>query len=123
MNVPGSILEFSLNLFILHRLRNKFLQLILISLDFASWELHQFSGRIRGPMKIPKLRPAPGTRTRDLMIVRPTLYLTTTDTTILDPTVFSALLENFLPFSPSFKLSSGVSFNLGQPNICSLGKA
>ena len=27
----------SLNIFILHRLRNKFLQLILISLDSASW--------------------------------------------------------------------------------------
>ena len=31
-----------LNIFILHRLRNKFLQLILISLDSASWELHQY---------------------------------------------------------------------------------
>ena len=37
-------LNLSLNIFILHRLRNKFLQLILISLDSASWELHQYSG-------------------------------------------------------------------------------
>ena len=34
-----------------------------------------------GPMKIPKLTPAPENRTRDLMIVRPIMYLTTTDTT------------------------------------------
>ena len=39
---------FSLNIFILHRLRNKFLQLILISLDSASWELHQYSRRMFG---------------------------------------------------------------------------
>ena len=32
--------------------------------------------------KIPKLTPAPENRTRDLKIARPTLYLTTTDTTI-----------------------------------------
>ena len=32
--------------------------------------------------KIPKLTPAPGNRTRDLKIARPTLYLTTTDTTL-----------------------------------------
>ena len=62
-------------------MRNKFLQLILISLDSASWELHQYSRRMCGPMKIPKLTPAPGNRTRDLRIARPTLYLTTTDTT------------------------------------------
>ena len=41
----------TLNIFILHRLRNKFLQLILISLDSASWELHQYSRRMCGPMK------------------------------------------------------------------------
>ena len=33
--------------------------------------------------KIPKLTPAPGNRTRDLKIARPTLYLKTTDTTIV----------------------------------------
>ena len=31
--------------------------------------------------KIPKLTPAPGYRTQDLKIARPTLYLTTMDTT------------------------------------------
>ena len=31
----------SLNIFILHRLRNRFSQIILISLDYAFWELHQ----------------------------------------------------------------------------------
>ena len=46
----------SLNIFILHRLRNKFLQLTLISLDSASWELHQYSRRMCGPMKNPKVR-------------------------------------------------------------------
>ena len=45
----------SLRIFILHRLRNKFLQLILISLDSASWELHQYSRRMCGPMKNPKV--------------------------------------------------------------------
>ena len=39
------IVSLSLNIFILYRLRNKFLQLILISLDSASWELHQYSCR------------------------------------------------------------------------------
>ena len=47
--------DISLNIFILHRLRNKFLQLILISLDSASWELHQYSRRMCGPMKNPKV--------------------------------------------------------------------
>ena len=51
----------SLNIFILHRLRNKFLQLILISLDSASLELHQYSRRMRRPMKNPKVE----TRSRD----------------------------------------------------------
>ena len=79
----------SSNIFILHRLRNKFLQLILISYDSASWELHQYSHRMCGPIKIPKLTPAPGTRTRGLMIARPTLYLTTTVTTMLSKVFFS----------------------------------
>ena len=72
---------FSLNIVILHRLRNKFLQLILISLDSTSWELYQYSRRMSGPMKIPTLTSAPRHQTRDLMIPRPILYLTTTDTT------------------------------------------
>ena len=71
----------SLNIFILHRLRNKFLQLILISLDSASWELHQYSRRMCGPMKNSKVETRSQERTWDLMIARPTLYLTTTDTT------------------------------------------
>ena len=50
----------------LHRLRNKFLQLTLISLDSASWELHQYSHRICGPMK----NPTPGTRTWDVIIAK-----------------------------------------------------
>ena len=33
--------------------------------------------------KIPKLTPAPGNQTWNLKIARPTLYLTTTDTTLL----------------------------------------
>ena len=44
-------LFFCLNIFILHRLRNKFLQLIQISLDSAFWELHQYSHQMCGPMK------------------------------------------------------------------------
>ena len=39
----------------LHRLRNKFLQLMLISLDSASRELHRYSRRMCGPMKNPKV--------------------------------------------------------------------
>ena len=53
---------FSLSMFILHRLRNKFLQLILISLDSASWELHQYSRRnVWAKEKNPKVE----TRSRD----------------------------------------------------------
>ena len=44
-------------------MRNVFLQLMLISLDSASWELHLHSLQMCGPMKIPKLAPAPGDRT------------------------------------------------------------
>ena len=51
----------SLIIVTLHRLRNKFLQLILISLDSASWELHQYSRRMCGPTKNPKVE----TRSRD----------------------------------------------------------
>ena len=47
-------LRVSLNIFILHRLRNKFLQLILISLDSTSCELHKYSHRMCGPTKNPK---------------------------------------------------------------------
>ena len=42
-------------MFILRRLRNTFLQLITISLDSASWELHQYSHRLCGPMNSPKV--------------------------------------------------------------------
>ena len=42
-----------------------------------------------GQWKIQKLRPTHGTRTRDLIIARPTLYLTTTDTTMFYPKVVS----------------------------------
>ena len=55
----GALIRFSLSVFILYRLRNKFLQPILISLDFDSWELYQYSRRVCGPMKIPKFTPAP----------------------------------------------------------------
>ena len=37
----AAIKWFCLNIFILHRLRNNFLQLLPISLDSASWELHK----------------------------------------------------------------------------------
>ena len=36
----------SFDIFILYRLRNKFLQHITISLDSASWELHQYLRRL-----------------------------------------------------------------------------
>ena len=42
-------------------MRNKFLQLILISLDSASWELHQYLRQTCGPMKNPKVE----TRSRE----------------------------------------------------------
>ena len=54
-------LSLNLEILILHRLRNKFLQHILISVDSASWELHQSSRRICDPMKNPKVE----TRSRD----------------------------------------------------------
>ena len=81
-NFVSEQVNLSFNLFILHRLRNKFLELItlLISLDSASWELHPYSRRLCGPMEIRKLTAAPGNRTQDLLIVSPTLLLTTTDT-------------------------------------------
>ena len=40
---------------------------------------------------------------------------------LLFPTVFSTLLENFLPFSSNSKLSSANSFNLKESKICRLG--
>ena len=45
--VANTLNIFILYIFIFHQLRNKFLTLILISLDSASWELHQYSRRIR----------------------------------------------------------------------------
>ena len=38
------------------------------------------------------------------------------------PTVFSILLENFLPFSSMLKLSSANSLSLEESTICGLGK-
>ena len=54
-------MEFKFKHIYWHRLRNKFLQLILISLDSASWGLHQYSRRMCGPMKNPQVE----TRSRD----------------------------------------------------------
>ena len=53
----GPVYIFSLNIlvFTLHQLRNKFLQLILIFLHSASWELHQYSHQICGPINSPKV--------------------------------------------------------------------
>ena len=65
-------IEFSLNIFIVHRLRKKFVQLILFSPDSAAWELHQYSRRMCGPIKMPKLTPTPGNRTWDLGTPNPT---------------------------------------------------
>ena len=44
------------------------------------WEVHQYSRQMCGPMKIQKLTPIPGIRTRELEIARPMLYLMTMDT-------------------------------------------
>ena len=41
---------------------------------------------------------------------------------LLFKTVFSTLLENFLPFSSNLKLSSANSFSLEESKICGLGK-
>ena len=38
------------------------------------------------------------------------------------PTAFSTLLEDFMPFSPTLKLSSANSFSLKASKICRLGK-
>ena len=55
---------FSVNLFMSHRLRNKFLQRILISLDSVPG--NQYWRRMYGPMEIPKFTRASVSRTRDL---------------------------------------------------------
>ena len=60
-----------------HRLRDKFLQPIQISLDSASRTLHQYSRRMCGKMNSSKVDNRSGNRTRDLMVVRLTLYITT----------------------------------------------
>ena len=38
------------------------------------------------------------------------------------PTVFSSVLDNFLPFSSNLKLSAANSFLSEEPKICRLGK-
>ena len=63
-------------MFILHLLRNKLLQLVLIYFDSASWEIHQFLYQTSGPLKIPMLN-----QTKDSKIARLMLYLVTKDIT------------------------------------------
>ena len=82
LNNSDRALKTHLNIYILHQLRNKFLQLILISLNSASSELHQYSNRMYGPLKKSQSQhPLPRNRTWDLKIARLALYLTTKDTT------------------------------------------
>ena len=103
---------FSLNIFIFHGLRNKFIQLILNSRDSASLELHQYSRRMCGPMKIPKLTPAPRARTRDLMILRPTRYLRKSDTALsTKPTFHTVRLISFFFHYDSFCTNKSISLS------------
>ena len=60
-----------------HRLRNKFLQFILISRFCFLGTTPVLAPNVWANEKIPKLTTTPGNRTRDLNIARPTLYLTT----------------------------------------------
>ena len=50
-------------------IEKEFFQLILISLDSASLEHHQYSRQTHGPMKMPKLTPTPRNQTLDLITV------------------------------------------------------
>ena len=104
-------------------LKNKILQLILISLDSTSWELKQHQDLMCGPLKIPNMIPAPRNRTWILMIVRLMLFLMIKDTTpyvgytcTLDPFLLEhssnvkrtnakvpvelVMFTNILPFAP-----------------------
>ena len=75
----------SLNIFILHRLRNKFLQLSYTKLSRFCFlgTTPALAPNVWANEKIPKLTPAPMNRTQDLKTARPTLYLLTTDTTVV----------------------------------------
>ena len=75
-------MEFCLNIFILHWLRNKFLT------TYSNLSRFCFLGttpvlvpNVWANEKIQKLTTAPGNQTQDLKIARLMLYLTTTDTT------------------------------------------
>ena len=103
----------SLNIFILHWLRNKFLQLILISLDSASWELHQYSHRMCGPMKNPKVE----TRSQDS---NSGPHDCKADALPHDHRHHT---EIFLLFSSNLKLLSANSFSMEESKVCCLGKA
>ena len=61
-----------------------------------------------GPMKIPKLRPAPGNRTRDFKIARTTLHLTATDTTI----------RHYRALTPPLLLELGSCSRVLYVNLC-----
>ena len=75
-------LTFSVNILIIHRLRNKFLQIILISLDSASWELHQYPHRMCGPMKNPEVETLSRDSNSRPYDCKADALFTTTDTTL-----------------------------------------
>ena len=95
-NLQYTPLFFKFKTFNLHQLRNKFLQLILISLNSASWELHQYWHWMCGPMKNPVVET--GSWTRDIMIAKLTLNLTNPlpDDKILDWSKLKQIADNFL---------------------------
>ena len=110
------LVTLSLNIFILHRLRNKFQQLTLISLDSASWELHQYSRRMCGPMKNPKIE----TRSWDS---NSGLHDCKADTLPHDHRHHNLNLSKDLSFGEELRrISWGVKGQIlaGKKNICSL---
>ena len=51
----GSVSTYMYIVFISHKLRNTFLQLTLISLDFNSWKLHHYLCQMNGSVNIHKV--------------------------------------------------------------------
>ena len=110
--------NFSLNICILHGLRNKFLHLILISIDSAFWELYKYLGRICVPMKILEMTPASGIELRLRLRGRPTSHPWTPQNFRNRPVLrlqilYVAISSRSLPREPKFILILG--FNLTPP--------
>ena len=115
--------NFSLNICILHGLRNKLLHLILISIDSAFWELYKYLRRICVPMKILEMTPASGIELRLRLRGRPTSHPWTPQNfrnlrlqilyVLRLQILYVAISSRSLPREPKFILILG--FNLTPP--------